>query len=62
MSGRPGPWQHGVVSTARSTPLEDVIAQVDVLRASGNHRTDGYGGPVGNRVRLLREVAEAVAL
>ncbi len=31
------------------------------LRASGNHRTDGYGGPVGNRVRLLREVAEAVA-
>ena len=31
------------------------------LRASSNHRTDGYGGPVANRVRLLREVAEAVA-
>jgi len=31
------------------------------LRASSNRRTDGYGGAIGNRVRLLREVAEAVA-
>lgn len=31
------------------------------LRSSSNRRTDGYGGPVENRVRLLREVAEAVA-
>lgn len=31
------------------------------LRASANHRTDGYGGPVENRARLLREVTEAVA-
>ena len=31
------------------------------LRASSNRRTDGYGGAVENRVRLLREVAEAVA-
>ncbi len=31
------------------------------LRDSINDRTDGYGGPIPNRVRLLREVMEAVA-
>ena len=31
------------------------------LRDGSNHRTDGYGGPVENRVRFLVEVAEAVA-
>ena len=31
------------------------------LRDGSNHRTDEYGGPVENRVRLLREVAQAVA-
>lgn len=30
------------------------------LRDGTNHRTDGYGGPVANRARLLREVTEAV--
>ena len=30
------------------------------LRASSNRRTDGYGGPVANRVQLLREVVDAV--
>jgi 2,4-dienoyl-CoA reductase-like NADH-dependent reductase (Old Yellow Enzyme family) len=30
------------------------------LRDSGNHRDDGYGGSIANRVRLLREVAQAV--
>ncbi len=30
------------------------------LRSATNHRTDAYGGPVENRVRLLVEVAEAV--
>ncbi len=30
------------------------------LRDSANFRTDEYGGPVENRIRLLREVAEAV--
>ncbi|MFE1602153.1 alkene reductase [Methylobacterium sp. ID0610] len=30
------------------------------LRRSGNHRQDGYGGPVENRIRLLVEVAGAV--
>jgi 2,4-dienoyl-CoA reductase-like NADH-dependent reductase (Old Yellow Enzyme family) len=30
------------------------------LRNSANFRTDEYGGPVENRIRLLREVAEAV--
>jgi hypothetical protein len=32
------------------------------LRNGANHRTDAYGGPPENRVRLLREVAERVAL
>ncbi len=31
------------------------------LRDGANARTDDYGGPVRNRIRLLREVAEAVA-
>jgi 2,4-dienoyl-CoA reductase-like NADH-dependent reductase (Old Yellow Enzyme family) len=31
------------------------------LRASANHRSDAYGGSIENRVRLLREVTEAVA-
>ena len=31
------------------------------LRDGTNHRTDAYGGPVENRVRLLREVVQAVA-
>ncbi len=31
------------------------------LRDNSNHRTDGYGGSIANRVRLLREVTEAVA-
>ena len=30
------------------------------LRDSANKRTDEYGGPVENRIRLLREVAETV--
>ena len=30
------------------------------LRDGTNHRTDAYGGPVENRVRLLREVVQAV--
>ena len=30
------------------------------LRDGTNHRTDDYGGPVGNRARLTLEVAEAV--
>ena len=32
----------------------------EFLRDKTNLRTDAYGGPVENRVRLLREVAEAV--
>lgn len=31
------------------------------LRDNSNFRTDEYGGPVENRVRLLREVAQSVA-
>ncbi|MEA2782693.1 MAG: N-ethylmaleimide reductase [Rhodospirillaceae bacterium] len=31
------------------------------LNSRTNHRTDGYGGPVQNRARLLMEVAEAVS-
>ncbi len=31
------------------------------LRDSINDRTDAYGGPIGNRTRLLREVMQAVA-
>lgn len=31
------------------------------LRDSSNLRTDSYGGSIGNRIRLLREVTEAVA-
>lgn len=31
------------------------------LRDSSNHRTDGYGGSIGNRTRLLFEVMQAVA-
>jgi len=31
------------------------------LRNGANHRTDAYGGSVENRIRLLREVTEAVA-
>jgi N-ethylmaleimide reductase len=30
------------------------------LRDSSNHRQDGYGGTIENRLRLLREVTEAV--
>jgi 2,4-dienoyl-CoA reductase-like NADH-dependent reductase (Old Yellow Enzyme family) len=30
------------------------------LRDNANFRDDAYGGPVANRIRLLREVAEAV--
>ncbi len=30
------------------------------LRSSANHRTDAYGGSVTNRMRLLREVVEAL--
>ena len=33
----------------------------EFLRDGTNHRTDEYGGPVENRVRLLREVVQAVA-
>ena len=33
----------------------------EFLRDGVNHRDDRYGGPVENRVRLLREVAESVA-
>ena len=33
----------------------------EFLRDGTNHRTDAYGGPVENRVRLLREVVQAVA-
>ncbi|HYJ31198.1 MAG TPA: alkene reductase [Allosphingosinicella sp.] len=31
------------------------------LRSSTNLRDDDYGGPIGNRVRLLREAAQAIA-
>lgn len=31
------------------------------LRDNSNFRTDAYGGPIENRIRLLREVTEAVA-
>lgn len=31
------------------------------LRDGSNHRADAYGGSVGNRIRLLREVTQAVA-
>ena len=31
------------------------------LRDSGNFRDDGYGGPVENRIRLLKEVTQALA-
>ncbi len=31
------------------------------LRDTSNHRTDGYGGPIANRVRFLREVVTAIA-
>lgn len=31
------------------------------LRDGSNFRTDAYGGPIENRIRLLREVTEAVA-
>ncbi len=31
------------------------------LRDNSNFRDDAYGGPIGNRIRLLREVAQAVA-
>ncbi|WP_085718575.1 alkene reductase [Pseudomonas sp. B28(2017)] len=31
------------------------------LRDSGNFRTDSYGGSIDNRIRLLKEVTEAVA-
>ena len=31
------------------------------LRDGSNHRSDAYGGPPENRIRLLREVTEAVA-
>lgn len=31
------------------------------LRSTSNHRTDAYGGSIANRVRLLEEVATAVA-
>ena len=31
------------------------------IRNGANHRTDDYGGPAENRVRLLREVTDAVA-
>lgn len=33
----------------------------EFLRDNSNARDDAYGGPVGNRIRLLREVTEAVA-
>ena len=33
----------------------------EFLRDGTNHRDDAYGGSVSNRVRLLREVTEAVA-
>ena len=32
------------------------------LRDGSNHRGDAYGGPVENRIRLLREVVEALEL
>lgn len=31
------------------------------LRDGSNHRTDNYGGPIENRIRLLREVMTALA-
>ena len=33
----------------------------EFLRDGSNHRTDPYGGAIENRVRLLREVTDAVA-
>ena len=30
------------------------------LRSGSNHRTDEYGGPIGNRARLLGEVVDAI--
>jgi 2,4-dienoyl-CoA reductase-like NADH-dependent reductase (Old Yellow Enzyme family) len=30
------------------------------LRDGSNHRTDAYGGPIENRIRLLREVTQAL--
>ncbi|MFI4978998.1 MAG: alkene reductase [Nevskiales bacterium] len=30
------------------------------LRDGSNHRTDSYGGPIENRIRLMREVTEAL--
>jgi 2,4-dienoyl-CoA reductase-like NADH-dependent reductase (Old Yellow Enzyme family) len=30
------------------------------LRDGSNRRTDAYGGPIGNRVRLLREIVQAL--
>ncbi len=30
------------------------------LRSGSNQRTDGYGGPIGNRARFLQEVMQAV--
>ena len=32
------------------------------LRDGSNHRSDAYGGPVENRIRLLREVVEALII
>ncbi|QIK97294.1 alkene reductase [Sphingomonas sp. HDW15A] len=32
----------------------------EFLRSSSNHRSDDYGGPIANRVRFLREVAERI--
>ncbi|MFX8942017.1 alkene reductase, partial [Acinetobacter baumannii] len=31
------------------------------LQSRSNQRTDGYGGSIENRTRLLREIADAVA-
>ena len=31
------------------------------LRDNSNHRKDAYGGPIENRIRLMREVVQAVA-
>jgi 2,4-dienoyl-CoA reductase-like NADH-dependent reductase (Old Yellow Enzyme family) len=33
----------------------------EFLRDNSNFRDDAYGGPIGNRIRLLREVTQAVA-
>jgi len=51
-----GPASNGVQLHSANGYLLDQF-----LRDGSNQRTDSYGGSIDNRVRLLREVAEAVA-